>query len=87
MVLVPGDAVGAVGIPVKFGLFKAANSLSMVSVEDKGETLTAVKVPVVSESVKAPPEVSVTVIELWGGCSTVTELTVCVTVAVSFAIR
>ena len=87
VVLVPVLAVGAVGVPVKVGLSLVANSLSIVKVADKGETLTAVKVAVVSESVKDPPEVDLTVKELGVGGSTVTELTVCVTVAVSFAIR
>tara|TARA_R100001463_G_scaffold75445_1_gene129426 strand:+ start:527 stop:787 length:261 start_codon:yes stop_codon:yes gene_type:complete len=86
-VLVPVEAVGAVGIPVKLGLSLGANLLSMVKLADKGDTVTAVKLAVLSESVKAPPEVDVTVKELWDGGSTVTELTVCVTVAVSFAIR
>jgi hypothetical protein len=87
VVLVPTLAVGAVGVPVKLGLSLTANSLSIVKVATVGDTVTECVFTVVSESVNEPPEVSVTVKELGVGGSTVTELTVCVTVAVSFAIR
>ena len=87
VVLVPTLAVGAVGVPIKLGLSLGAKSLSIVKEATAGVTVTECVFTVVSESVSEPPEVSVTVKELGVGGSTVTELTVCVTVAVSFAIR
>jgi len=86
VVLVPALAVGAMGVPVKVGLSLGANSLSIVKLADKGDTLTAVKLAVLSVRDKDPPEVEDTVKELEAGGSTVTVLTVCVTVAVSLAI-
>ena len=79
--------MGANGVPVKIGLSFGARSLSILRVAVDGVIVTAVKLPADSVSDKDPPEFEVTLRELAEGGVTVTVLTVCVTVAVSFAIK
>ena len=85
--LVPALAVGANGAPVNTGLCLGANLLSIVKLAVEGATVTATRLAVLSGDVKVPPVAEVTLSVLAAGGVTVTVLTVCETVASSFAIR
>ena len=87
VLLSPAEGVGAVGDPVNIGLSLGENSLSKVKVEETGDIETVARLGVLSEIVTEPPESELTVTVFWEESSTVIVLTVCVTVAVSLAIR
>tara|TARA_R100001510_G_C7646700_1_gene204003 strand:+ start:983 stop:1246 length:264 start_codon:yes stop_codon:yes gene_type:complete len=87
VLLVPGEAVGAIGVPVKTGLIFGAKTLSIFKLDDDGVIKTVVELEGLSVKLIELPEVDFSSKLFWEVESTVTVLTVCVTVAVSLAIR